>query len=302
MKKVVLVLAVLLALSVGATAEPTGYQARIGAWNLGADAIRRSDGTLLRRIPDRRVQKLAQVIAMLSPDVLAISEIAPDSVVEKLLGHLESAGRCYEATMLDQSSNLNVGFLHSCHVTAANARFVSGSNLGNDNLRRALAVDFRVGEFDFTAIVVHLKSGRRPTNRRTRNAQVEAIAAFVSTDVFPDEKDILILGDYNMIPGRDISNFEILNPRNELRFITSEELEPRPGFSKVFSHISRSGGPGNLLDGFAIAREHTIEYHADSVRIVSMDQFLEVTLSDFRRRYSDHLPMMALFRVDEDDD
>ena len=242
-------------LATGAS-DQSSYKARIGAWNLGADAFQR-DGVLVRNIPDKRIRKLAHLIAMLSPDVLALSEIAPDSALNKLLGHLEIAGRCYQAKMLGQTSNLNVAFLHRCHVAATNPRFIPGSNTGSDRRRKALAVDFKVGEFDFVGIVVHLKSGRSSSNRRERDRQVEVIAEFVADKVLPIEKDVLILGDYNMVPGQDASNFDKLNLDNKLRFVTSEELRPRPGLTKVFSHISRSGDAGNLLDGFAIARGET---------------------------------------------
>jgi hypothetical protein len=68
------------------------------------------------------------------------------------------------------------------------------------------------------------------------------------------------------------------------------------------SHIS-GGRYGNLLDGFAISREHTgREYIEASLRIFPMNRAMKYSLGDYEHRVSDHLPLVARFRVTEDDD
>lgn len=73
-------------------------------------------------------------------------------------------------------------------------------------------------------------------------------------------------------------------------------------FIGQFSHISTAGGPGNLLDGYAISRDHTAEYVEGSLQIIPMHETLEMTLLEYRNNVSDHLPLDAVFRITEDDD
>ena len=270
---------------------------RIGSWNLLADKVGSN-----RYIPKKRIPRIANVIALLNVDVLAVSEVAPNNRFGQITKKLGEIGHCYEYTFRSQPSpktNMNVGFLHRCGVTVSDVKLIDNSGYTPNNKREALSARFKVGNLDFYAIAVHLKSGRGGSGKR--DEQAEKIWNFIETNLLPVDSDVFILGDYNMDPERDPQNFRTLNPSAKLRFISSEELEPRNGFMHVFSHISGSDG-GNLLDGFSIHASTTTEYVAGSVEVVPMDVFLEGgDLKDFARYYSDHLPLVARFRnADED--
>lgn len=56
---------------------------------------------------------------------------------------------------------------------------------------------------------------------------------------------ILLMGDFNMIPGQDVSNFHLLGGDDLMDFVSSWDLQDR------FSHILDQGR-ANLLDGFAV--------------------------------------------------
>ncbi len=92
-----------------------------------------------------------------------------------------------------------------------------------------------------------------------------------------------------------LSLFDALSPGDFLRFISSEELTGQ------FSRIGSSGS-GSLLDGYAISRQHTSEYIADSLQILPLHEILGLTLMQYRNQVSDHLPLEARFRITEDDD
>ena len=98
-----------------------------------------------------------------------------------------------------------------------------------------------------------------------------------------------------MIPVQDQSNFNNMNPNHSLNFISDN-------LADQFSHISSSGLGGNLLDGYAVSRNHTSEYIAGSIRIVQMHDILGLSLINYRNTISDHLPLDATFRITEDDD
>ena len=103
------------------------------------------------------------------------------------------------------------------------------------------------------------------------------------------------VADYNMIPGQDTSNFQQMDPSGRLCFISSWDL--REGVS----HISETK-PGNLLDGFAIGRFATDEYIPGSLHVMAIDRALDMSRERFIDRVSDHLPMIARFRINADDD
>ncbi|NIR41540.1 MAG: hypothetical protein GWN73_39190 [Actinobacteria bacterium] len=192
---------------------------------------------------------------------------------------------------------MNVGLLFKCGVEVTNPRLVPGSDDGNPFLRKALAADVRIGEFDFLLVAVHMKSDRDSVSRATRDRQAAHIATFIAGEVADGERDVLVVGDYNMIPGDDASNFQELDPDGFLRFVSSEDLVGQS------SHLTSSADcAGNLLDGFAIAEQHTGEYIEASLRIVPAHLERGASLCEFRTAVSDHLPLLARFRVVEDDD
>jgi endonuclease/exonuclease/phosphatase family metal-dependent hydrolase len=277
-----------LGLAFQAGAESLQYSsttADVAAWNLAG----------FNPIPEERVPAIAQAIARLDPEVLALVEVNPDWVAGALVAELVDTGTCYRRRILNQTATQNIAVLHKCEVEASNPRLIAGSDDGNSHLRKALAVDVRAGEFDFVLIAVHLKAGRGAANRDIRDRQAAAIAVFIQTAAAGPEKDILVVGDYNMIPGEDDTNFDELDGPDFLQFISSDDLAGQ------FSHIT-SSGPGNLLDGYGISRSHTAEYIPGTLRIFPMHQAVGMGLLDFRAQLADHLPLLATFRITEDDD
>ncbi|MGH9673149.1 MAG: GMP synthase, partial [Bryobacteraceae bacterium] len=171
---------------------------------------------------------------------------------------------------------------------------------GEPSSRKALAANVRIGNFDFVVIGVHLKSGRTNGDRKKRTAQCQVLAKFIASATAGAEKDVLVLGDYNMVPSQDQANFQALSPAGFLNFVSS----PLDGAA---SHI-QSCNPikGNLLDGYAIAAAHTREFIAGSLRLIRFQQ-LGVPCSSFAIPSSpgyvaDHLPLVARFRVNLKDD
>lgn len=247
-------------------------------------------------IPDSRLPNLARVIADLDPEVVALSEVRPDDVVDKLILELHKLGACYQGKIVSQTAIQNLAILYKTGVAVSNVTLMDGSDDGNSGLRKALTADVRVGQFDFKLIALHLKSGRGNTERQARSRQALVIRSFIGMATSGPEKDVLILGDYNMIPIQDDQNFTDMNPNGFIRFVSSEELVGQ------FSHIGSGGQPGNLLDGYAISKDHTGEYIEKSLRIIRADQMMGLTLAEFDGQVSDHLPVVARFRISVDDD
>lgn len=237
--------------------------ATIAAWNIEG----------FSSIPPDEARRIAEGIADLDPELIALSEVNPEHTAALLAGELNNVGAHYQVTLPEQTPSLKLAILHKVGVEVSTPVLIPGSDDNNTNLRKALAVDVRIGEFDFLLINVHLKAGRGPTPRSVRDRQCTAIAAFIAQRTSGPEQDVLVVGDYNMIPGEDQSNFLNLNPTNSLRFVSTEDL------SGQFSHIDDPAVPtGKLLDGYAVSRQDTIEYIDGSLQIVPLHRARGMTL------------------------
>ncbi len=287
MKRAILILVLSCIFSNPLYSETPSFEAttaNIAGWNLSG----------FSPIPTEKAETFSNAITYFDPEVLVLAEVNPDSIANEIVAELNEIGICYKGEILDQTASQNIAILYKCGVQLSNLRLIQGSDNNNTSLRKAFAADIKVGEFDFILIVVHMKAGRGSSPRSVRDNQAQAIANFIQNATFGDEKDVLVIGDYNMIPGQDQSNFNKMNPNNFLNFVSDN-------LAGQFSHIG-SSGPGNLLDGCAISREHTIEYITGSIRIIQMHDILGLPLIDYRNTISDHLPLDAVFRITNDDD
>ncbi len=253
-------------------------------------------------IPQARVRRIAQVVQRISPDLIVLSEVNPNDVPERIVDEL---GAGYQQPIIlpqDEAVRQNIAFIFKAGVTVTSAQLIPGTNLPEEpGSRRAAVAIVRIGRFDFVLIGVHLKSGRKLAERAKRTRQAHAIARFIAQAVSSSEKDVLVIGDYNMVPRsgnkrNDEVNFFAMSPDNFLRFVSSDFLVGRA------SHIdSCEPVRGNLLDGFAISRRFTREYLPGSTRLVSFGT-LGMSCGFFKRNVSDHLPLVSKFRISRDDD
>lgn len=259
--------------------------AKIAAWNLAG----------FGGIPAKRLEKQIEGLALLDAEVIALVEINPQSALKTLQQGLKQKGVIYDSKLIPQANDLHIGVLYKKGITAKNARLIDGSDLDDSARRKAFVVDMKINKFDFVLIVVHLKSGRGTTQQKIRDDQAKVIGEFIKKRRQQSREDILLMGDFNMIPGQDVSNFHHLGGDDIMDFVSSWDLQDR------FSHILEAGR-ANLLDGFAISRTYSTEYIRGSLRIFPMHWSMDIGRAKFRRDVSDHLPFVASFRIDRDRD
>ena len=276
------------------SAEPVDLTATIAAWNIKA---------MPHEIPESRARTIAQGISYLDPEVIVLTEVRPFGTMDTIVEELNGYGASYAYTAppaSDQPADLKIAILYKSGVEVSQATVIPGSNLGDPTYRNAVVATVRIGQFDFILVGVHLKSGRGNSERAVRTKQAEVIAKHLQDLLQGDEKDVLLVGDYNMIPPtqgnpNDEDNFEAMNPNGYLEFVSSADLVG------LGSHISGSR-LGNLLDGYAISYEHTNEYIDGTLRIVPLDRAMRMSLREFGRDVSDHLPLVARFDIAAEDD
>lgn len=255
--------------------------AKIAAWNLAGYG----------GIPDERLERQIEGLALLDAEVVALVEINPLSALDVLKQGLAAKGVAYNTLVVAQAGDLHIGVLYKEGVSAQNPRLIDGSDLGNPDRRKAFVVDMKVGRFDFMLIVVHLKSGRGAAEQQIRDEQAKVIGRFITERRQQSREDILLVGDFNMIPGQDVSNFHHLGGEDLMDFLSSWDLPDR------YSHILEAGR-ANLLDGFAISRTYSTEYIRGSLRVFPMHWAMDIGRERFRETVSDHLPFVASFRID----
>ena len=277
--------------------------ARVAAWNQQGVSFD-TQGTI------HKVSKPAELraaIAAINPDVIALSEVNSRESLDEIVATPFANGARYKVDMDNNQpvpQMIAVLFKDSPNISVSNRRVIPGSDEGQpDRLRQAWAFDEKISNFDFLLIAVHLKSGRETEEREIRTCQVRAISRFIAAHTeATGEKDVLVVGDYNMVPTQDQRNFANLSPgkqNNEfLRFISSTLSGP----SHIGHCTNASDFTGNLLDGFSISRLHTPEW-TGYIRVQQLQaQLPNMWCGKFKTTISDHLPLVARFRVDGADD
>ena len=201
--------------------------AKIAAWNLAG----------FNAISDEKLEKQIEGLAILDAEIVTLVEVKPFAHMQKLVDGLAAKGCVYHSVMLPQASDLNIGVLFKEGVEAGDPEFILGSDLGDPNKRKTLRVNMRVGKFDFLLLGVHLKSGRDAPEQAIRDEQCKVIGEFITDFRANSREDILLMGDFNMIPGQDVSNFHHLGGDDLMDFLSSWDLQDR-----FFAHLGKGQG------------------------------------------------------------
>ncbi len=267
--------------------------ARIAVWNLaGFNLFNPDEG-----IPENseRAHKQAEGLALLDAELVALVEVSPVSYIHHLADLLQSEyGVDYDCTIPEQpNGNIHIGFLHKPGVEVENVTLIPGSEGEYGNGRQAVQAEIKIGRFRAVLIGVHLKSGRDANEQQMRDSQCKAIGTHIAElreTPGLKRRAILLMGDFNMIPGQDVSNFHHLGGDDLMDFVSCWDLQDR------FSHILDKGR-ANLLDGFAVSRTYSTDYIKGSLRLFPMHWTMDRGRETFKDEVSDHLPFVASFRI-----
>lgn len=258
----------------------------IAAWNLAG----------FQAMSEARAKLQVQALSFLDADIVLLVEINPITHLDRLVSGLQASGISCEGVVVPQPAGtppLHIGILHKAGITVSNLGLIDGSEGDYATGRRALVADIRVGKLDLHLIGVHLKSGRDAPEQKLRDSQCRKIGDYITAfraDPANDRRMIMLLGDYNMIPGQDVSNFHHLGGDDLMDFISCWDLQDR------FSHILEKGR-ANLLDGYAISRIGSSRYIRGTLRLFPMNWTMNIGRDAFRKTVSDHLPFTASFRI-----
>jgi len=289
----------------GAVAPLAAADAVIAEWNVACGVAQTGHAHIA---PDRieRIERIGRIIAgKIRPDVLVLSEVSSSGEARAIAAAAGRAGWPLTFRGLPSQPAGCTQFLAVLArpgVSTSRVRTIAGSEAtAYPSTRRAIITQARIGQFDCYVVGVHFKSSRGTAERTARDGQCRRVADHLHTLAGGGaEQDFLVLGDYNLIPGQDASNFAALNAHGRLRYLSD--------YISGGTHITRCVGgtpTGNHLDGYAIARPATREYVGGTIRKLDHTALglpCGAFLSANAAYVSDHFPLVARFRTDVDDD
>ena len=253
---------------------------RLAAWNLRifSNGSRNND----------ELHHIAKVL--IHYDFIAIVELRDEAVLMRTEAVLEGMGRDYDYVMsppIGEKVKERYAFLFDPQIVRV---IEDGEVFPDPNdvfLREPYFATFKAGEFDFTAIAVHVIWGDS-VNQRQHEIQ-ELANVYEAVQAADDaEQDVILLGDFNR------------NPDDQLAY---RRLLSIPSMRHLFqlpqkSHIKDT----SLYDNIFFQTHHVTEYTGDS----GIERFDEIHFGNddaaASLAVSDHRPVWGTFRIDTDDD
>ncbi len=223
-------------------------------------------------------------------DFIAIVELRDETVLIRTEAILEGMGRDYDYVMsppVGAKVKERYAFLFDPQIVRV---IEDGEVFPDPNdafLREPYFATFKAGEFDFTAIAVHVIWGDTVNQRRR---EVQALAnVYRAVQAADDaEQDVILLGDFNRNPD-DQSAYRPLLSIPSMRHLF--QLPQK-------SHIKDT----SLYDNIFFQTNYVTEYTGDS----GIERFDESHFGNddaaASLAVSDHRPVWGTFRTDADDD
>ena len=250
----------------------------IGTWNLE---------TFSHDAQDPRMGNLAAEIESLAPDLLAVQELANvDSLDAQPFDTLVAEMPSYEGLHNPwQSWDTTVGIVYRPDVVS----IVSVEELFADDPdafpRPPLRANVRVGGFDLTVLVLHLKAYDDGLERR-RDA-CEALDGYVRGTL--DDAPVILIGDFNDDPNESAST-NAFGPLLDYTFLTGD-LPPESVTETSYWHeVDGEVVAGTFLDHAIATGELVDTWPRFTARIAGVE---ESEWDAWRALYSDHFPVMV---------
>ena len=258
--------------------EPSTF--RLAAWNIRIF----SDGSRT----DDELHHIAKIL--INYDFIAIVELRDDVVLMRTEAILEGMERDYDYVIsppVGAKVKERYAFLFDPRIVRV---IENGKVFPDPNdvfLREPYFATFKAGEFDFTAIAVHLIWGDS-VNQRRREVQELANVYQAVQAADKTEQDVILLGDFNRNPDDQSAYGPLLSIRSMRHLFQLPQK----------SHIKDT----SLYDNIFFQTNHVTEYTGES-GIERFDEILFGNDDDAASlAVSDHRPVWGIFRIDSDDD
>ena len=233
-------------------------------------------------------KRIAKIIRESEADIVALQEIENGAAIDIILRYLSG----YKYFIADCTGAQNVAVLYDSIVSVKLKRIYTPLQLGHTRYRPGLEIEVKAGNFDFVAMIVHLKASSN--FERNRIKKTESIANRTLQNVLlsnwldsslaaSKEKDYIILGDFNDSPSNDESDaFEPLLRNKHIRILT-EDLKSSGKFSGK-----------NVIDHIVVSTSAFKRCNIASLMLFDISkQYTDKQLANI----SDHAPVLVQFDI-----
>ena len=253
---------------------------RLAAWNIRIF----SDGSRT----DDELRHITKVL--IDYDFIAIVELRDEVVLMRTEATLAGMGRDYDyvaSPPVGAKVKERYAFLFDPQIVQVIEQGKVFPDPNDTFLREPYFATFKAGEFDFTAIAVHVIWGDS-VNQRRREIQ-ELAHVYQAVQAADDaEQDVILLGDFNRNPDDQSAYGPLLSIRSMGHLFQLPQK----------SHIKDT----SLYDNIFFQTNHVTEYtgesgieHFDEIHFGNDDAAASLAVSD-------HRPVWGTFRIDTDDD
>lgn len=235
---------------------------------------------------DEDYARIAGVITQMNADIIGLQEIENEAALRKVMRYLDS----YSCFVGSTARGQNVALLYKEGVEVQHIYEYMPVAIQKGRNRPGLVAHCKKGNFDWTMMVVHLKStsrydstdNMRQESRETRRLQCSAISQWVDSVVSTKEKDVIIVGDFNDFPLRKKEpTLTTLLENRHITFITKERKSCKDEKLYAIDHIVASQ---TAQKRFLVSSDGMINFYASEKKEIA-------------QKISDHCPVVSTFDI-----
>lgn len=235
-------------------------------------------------------KRLADIIKDTHIDVIGLQEVENDIAVERIMKYLPG----YKYIIGNTGYIQNPAIIYRDTVKILSYDNYKPLDVQSGRTRAGLALTVKKGNFDFNMMIVHFKSTSRYDStdelrnlsfeyRKMQSAVLKNWADSISNNT--NEKDIILLGDFNDNPKRSNTNLSPILFGNNYLFI-SENLRSckNPNWDNIDHIVLNRSSFARFVQGSVYTYDFTAKYE---------DYEIE--------KISDHCPVLCRFNISEPD-
>ena len=237
-------------------------------------------------------KRIADVIIKSGADIIACQEIENQVALGRVAKYLPE----FKSYVAKPSGAQNIGVLYKSHLNVDVIGNYDPIAIDPKRNRPGLELYVKAGNFDFSMMIVHLKSTsryddteeKRIASVETRLLQAKAIKQWVDEKTKAGkEQDYIILGDYNDAPKREKNgSLGILNDDPNLEFIT-KDLYSCGRYSDSYT-----------IDNILVSKSALSRCFIETLTILDITQMYT---KEQLKQLSDHCPVIVQFDVSAPD-
>ena len=224
-------------------------------------------------------------------DIVGLEEVFSEAGVQKVVDELEKATDVdWDYHMTSYPVGTKKYKEHYAYVFRADrVKFLKSrgyfKDRQNDFIREPYGADFKIGNIDFTFVLLHSIYGDKKSFRVAEANSLRKVYDYFQ-DMDKEENDIIIGGDFNLSV-RDNGFKNLLSHEDKIIYCISPNLKTTIG----------TKGLANQYDNIFISK-YTSEFTGNSGAL----DFTRKNYKKARKEVSDHLPIFIEVDISKDDD